>query len=343
MATMSDRPLISVAIPMHGDRAPNVLALVAKLLPDPGRDFEVLVVDNHSPRDPSGDFSAIVDERFRFVRNATDVGMVANWNRCVEVSRGRWIVIVHSDDQLVPNAINAIRSAINAFRREGMICFPGLDDFGRGILIDRNISHPKEPECLPAGADAAMFLFRNAFYCSGIIVSRGVYEQIGGFDEALRYSADEEFWLRVAASFPIYYDPTRICVYRRGEANSMMGMWKQPDFVELYRQTTEKAVGHFQAVDKRAYCKLKELGSRRLRKNWLTIAFLCLCDGNPRMAAYYLDQRKRDSTGFSVDIRERLIRLLVGLPSRASQLVCSAALKLLTSRLASLGASLVPR
>ena len=252
MATMSDRPLISVAIPMHGDRAPNVLALVAKLLPDPGPDFEVLVVDNHSPRDPSGNFSAIVDKRFRFVRNATDVGMVANWNRCVEVSRGRWIVIVHSDDQLVPNAINAIRSAINAFRREGMICFPGLDDFGRGILIDRNISHPKEPECLPAGADAAMFLFRNAFYCSGIIVSRGVYEQIGGFDEALRYSADEEFWLRVAASFPIYYDPTRICVYRRGEANSMMGMWKQPDIVELYRLTTEKAVGHFQAVDKRA-------------------------------------------------------------------------------------------
>jgi glycosyltransferase involved in cell wall biosynthesis len=343
MAALSDQPLFSLAIPMHGDRAPNVLVLVASLLRDPGRDFEVLVVDNHSPLDPSGDFSAIVDERFRFVRNATDVGMVANWNRCVEVSRGRWIAIVHSDDQLVPNAINTIRSAINTFHREGMICFPGLDDFGRGRVIDRNTCHPKEPECFQAGADAGIFLFRNAFYCSGIIVSRGAYEQIGGFDEALRYSADEEFWLRVAASFPIYYDPTRICVYRRGEANSMMGMWKQPDFVELYRQTTEKAVSHFQAVDERAYCKLKELGSRRLRKNWLTIAFLCLCDGNPRMAAYYLDQRKRDSTAFSVEIRERVIRLLVGLPTRVSQLVCSATLKLLTSRLASLGASLVPR
>lgn len=340
---MSDQPVISVAIPMHGDRVPNVLALVARLLPDPGHDFEVVVVDNHSPRDPSDQFSAIVDERFRFVRNTTDVGMVANWNRCVEVSRGRWIAIVHSDDQLVPNALPAMRSAIDAFRRDGMICFPGLDDFGRDRVIDRNTSHPKEPECFRAGVDAGMFLFRNAFYCSGIVVSRGVYEQIGGFDEALRYSADEEFWLRVAASFPIYYDPTRICVYRRGEANSMIGMWKQPDFVELYRQTTEKAIGHFQKVDEQAYCKLKELGRRRLRKNWLTIAFLCLCEGNPRLAAYYLDQRRRDSTGFSVDIRERVIRLLVGLPTRASQFVCSSALKLLTSRLASLGASLVPR
>jgi hypothetical protein len=224
-----------------------------------------------------------------------------------------------------------------------MICFPGLDDFGNGRIVDRNVAHPRQPQRLDSGANAGRFLLTHALYCSGIIVRRDVYERIGAFDESLRYSADEEYWLRVAASFPVQYDPVRICVYRRGGVNSMMGTWTRPEFAALYRETLRKGLEHFQAIGSESHQELVRLAGLRMTRNWVVIAFLCLCDGEPHLATHYLDQYTKDRQGLPPDVREHIVRVLAALPRRISRTICRSLLRALTSKFALVGSRLVPR
>jgi hypothetical protein len=47
-----------------------------------------------------------------------------------------------------------------------------------------------------------------------------VYERLGGFDARLTYMEDWEMWTRIAASFPVSYEPEPLALYRVHERSS---------------------------------------------------------------------------------------------------------------------------
>ena len=53
-----------------------------------------------------------------------------------------------------------------------------------------------------------------------IAVRRAVYERLGGFDRRLACAEDWEMWVRIAANFPIWYDPNPLAVYRMHRASN---------------------------------------------------------------------------------------------------------------------------
>jgi hypothetical protein len=50
--------------------------------------------------------------------------------------------------------------------------------------------------------------------CPTAVVRRSVYQQLGGFRLDLPQAADWEMWIRIAAHFPIWYEPTTLGAYR---------------------------------------------------------------------------------------------------------------------------------
>ena len=64
--------------------------------------YEVIVVDNDERGNPETD-SMIKDycakyNNIRYYRNEKNIGMTGNWNRCIEMARGKWVVLLHDDD-----------------------------------------------------------------------------------------------------------------------------------------------------------------------------------------------------------------------------------------------------
>jgi hypothetical protein len=53
-----------------------------------------------------------------------------------------------------------------------------------------------------------------------IVVRRGVYESLGGFDRRLKCSEDWEMWVRIAAAYPIWYEPEPLALYRMHEKSN---------------------------------------------------------------------------------------------------------------------------
>ena len=70
--------------------------------------FECVVVDNKSDDSTVERVEAYTDPRIRIVRNETNLGMVGNHNRCVQVARGELIQFVHGDDWLLPDCLETL-------------------------------------------------------------------------------------------------------------------------------------------------------------------------------------------------------------------------------------------
>jgi len=52
------------------------------------------------------------DSRIQYVLNEKNLGMVGNWNKCLELS-GEYVTLLHADDQLEPSYVSTILTAIS--------------------------------------------------------------------------------------------------------------------------------------------------------------------------------------------------------------------------------------
>lgn len=77
--------------------------------------WEIIVVEN--PSNDSGTCEKLIrdlnDKRIQFYCNEENIGSGYNWNRGVELARGKWITFVHDDDVLCPDALQNIKKIID--------------------------------------------------------------------------------------------------------------------------------------------------------------------------------------------------------------------------------------
>ncbi|MDP3385808.1 MAG: glycosyltransferase [Eubacteriales bacterium] len=98
-------PFISIAIPTYRridtlkEAIDSVLTQTPVNLP-----YEILVVDDEPiPGNATERLIRSYDNPLiLYYRHAENLGMFSNWNRCIELSRGKWVAFLHDDDLLKP-------------------------------------------------------------------------------------------------------------------------------------------------------------------------------------------------------------------------------------------------
>ncbi len=103
------RPRVSILIPVY-NREHLVRRSIESALAQTESDIELVVADNCST---DGTYEVIQeyahkDHRIRCHRNERNIGAVANWLRCTELSRGQYTNILFSDDWMEPKAIESL-------------------------------------------------------------------------------------------------------------------------------------------------------------------------------------------------------------------------------------------
>ena len=112
-----DAPRLCLALPFYSNVEYLAVALQSLMVQsDPH--WTAIVVDDASP-DPGAEkmLAALRDRRVRYVRNEQNLGVAANFNRCLELgAAGAEIVTVfHADDELEPGYVAAVRAAHRRF------------------------------------------------------------------------------------------------------------------------------------------------------------------------------------------------------------------------------------
>jgi GT2 family glycosyltransferase len=104
-------PHLTVSIPTceRPDFAERAVGSVASAAGHPAAKYvQIVVSDNSADGATERAISDILAEwpgPTHYERNEPNVGMVGNFNRCVELAQGRWVQILHDDDYLLPGGL----------------------------------------------------------------------------------------------------------------------------------------------------------------------------------------------------------------------------------------------
>ena len=208
------RPRVSVCIPTY-NRARYLREAIESALGQTFADFELVVVDNCSTDETpevAGAYAAR-DARVRYVRNERNLGLVGNFNRCVEVARGEYVALLHDDDVYLPDMLAATAGALAAHPAAAFAygAAEEMDDAGGVVGLRRwRIGDA----VLEAPLAFAHLLAFNSVPPPAILVRATAYAAVGGYDAAMAPAVDWDLWLRMARRFPVVYIDRVLARYR---------------------------------------------------------------------------------------------------------------------------------
>lgn len=97
-------------------------------------DFELVIVNDASPYDIDSIVMSFADSRIKYHKNTVNTGpinIVDNWNRCLELSSGDYIMMIGDDDRIEKDCLSRYKAIIEKY--------PDLDVYhGMTLIINEN-------------------------------------------------------------------------------------------------------------------------------------------------------------------------------------------------------------
>jgi hypothetical protein len=212
-------PFLSVMLPTCEPDEFLLEAIESVFSQAPLHETEIVVVDDASTR---ADVAALVRSidpsgRVRVVAEGLRLGLAGNWNRAISLARGRLVHLLHQDDLVLPGFYGRVAAAFVKAPSIGMA-------FCRSRIIDgagRCLKTSSRLRWFPGVLDGwhERIALRQRVQTPSVIVARSTYERVGGYRDDLPQTLDWEMWARIAAAFPVWYEPRPLAAYRRHDAN----------------------------------------------------------------------------------------------------------------------------
>ncbi|BAZ22466.1 putative glycosyl transferase [Kalymmatonema gypsitolerans NIES-4073] len=220
------QPLVSICIPTYNG-AQYLRECLDSVIAQTFTDFEVLLVDDQSSDETlniAQEYAA-KDYRICVKQNEQNLGLVGNWNRCIELAQGEWIKFVFQDDLIAPECLEKMLAAskpdssIISCRRNFIIeeVMPEEVHQYYKNLVTLETLFPESTEI--SATDYCKAVLNQIKYNfvgepTVIMLRRDVFHRFGNFNPHLVQLCDLEFWARVAVSTGIIYVPETLATFR---------------------------------------------------------------------------------------------------------------------------------
>lgn len=170
--------LVSIGIPTYNRAATYLPQALASALTQTYPHVEIIVSDNASSDGTPAFVAGIDDPRVRYIRHPVGIGANGNANFCLDQARGEYFLLLHDDDLLDPDFVEACLEAARAAPGAGVI------RTGTRVISQAGATQAEYPNNAGGLETGAFFLgyFRGvtAFYfCSTLFHARSLRE-VGG-------------------------------------------------------------------------------------------------------------------------------------------------------------------
>ena len=198
--TRSSTPLVTIALPTFNRRRYLERALQSSLDQTYPR-VEVIVSDNDSNDGTFEFLSGIKNDRLTILRQPTNLGMMGNWNACLEKAAGDYFLLLSDDDYLHPEALSEMMRQLGQAeeRNVGFV-------YGRTVVVDENERvlrmTPKAASNVTPPADLMLSFFRHQqpMYPCAILLKTDDLRDGGGYPGSrFPLAADAYVWTNIAA------------------------------------------------------------------------------------------------------------------------------------------------
>ncbi len=202
-----ETPRVSVIIPCYnGERF--VVDAVESVLAQTEPRVEAIVVD-----DCSSDSSVelleplLSDSRLRILRHSGNRGIAAARNTGIRASEAEFVGLLDQDDLWLPEKIALQLAAFDDGPSDlGLVFSPvetrALGGGAPGVM--QGVQPPERLNEMSVTATLRALYEANFITTASVLLRRSCFDELGMLNEAIRGGSDDyEFWLRLAARYPI--------------------------------------------------------------------------------------------------------------------------------------------
>ncbi|CAM3335372.1 glycosyltransferase family 2 protein [Helicobacter labetoulli] len=254
-SSSQDAPLFTIAIPTFNRVETLRRTLLSALKQNFSWYYEVIVVEN--PNNTTFVAESMLLDEFRgqitYYQNSQNIGGYNNWNRCLELARGKWVCLLHSDDELLPQYLGMMQKLVaNPSYKEAYLIGVAQED-------DSTMIYPKS---------IMQKIVSNFFYSQPYLLSKQMQPQkigdfvvlppsavlhnrakcigIGGYDENEFPSADMTFFNRAAISGDVYCYRAMSLVIKHPEIScinnpsiALMFIMQNPQMLRIFNKKND--------------------------------------------------------------------------------------------------------
>ncbi|MFD0204898.1 MULTISPECIES: glycosyltransferase family 2 protein [Saccharothrix] len=179
---------IDIMLPHYGDTS-YLKTAVRSIITQDDTDWHLTVIDDSATDNGLPEwFDALRDNRIHYQRNEANLGINANFQKCLDLAERDFLVVMGSDDAMLPNYVSTIRRTIQRYPdadvvqagvevidSTGQVVRPLTDRVKRGIYAP-DTTTPK----LLGGEDLAISLLRgNWTYFPSLCWRREALKDLG--------------------------------------------------------------------------------------------------------------------------------------------------------------------
>jgi glycosyltransferase involved in cell wall biosynthesis len=212
MIKTQTQPLVSVIVPTY-NRGWIIKEAIESVLAQDYKHFELIVVDDGST-DRTVDILASYKTDLHFIHQENR-GVSAARNAGITKASGHLIAFLDSDDLWLPHKLSR---QVDFFHSNpgAMICQT------EEIWLRNHVRvNPKKRHKKPSG----MIFERSLSLClvspSAVMIKRSLFDEVGGFDEALPACEDYDLWLRISCRYPVHLIDTPLIIKRGGHVDQL--------------------------------------------------------------------------------------------------------------------------
>ena len=207
------REVISILLPVYG-RSELLKTALQSVARQCNPQWNLLIADDGSDKETQRYIEEWVDarqdERIRWVKRERNLGLFDNLNKAIEESPNEWILLLCSDDILLPNAIDRIQHCIQEWPESQLILstFESIDSVGGSRPPDSAEHHDQI-------AETSGLISPNVFIpallklgsvngnLTGMAFNRALWREAGPFRKDWKHAADWEWLIRAGEIMPV--------------------------------------------------------------------------------------------------------------------------------------------
>ena len=224
---------ISVCIPVFNGED-FIKEAIDSVLAQSYSDFELVIVDNQSTDSTIDIIESYNDARIKLFRNESNIGMIPNWNRTLDLAKGTYIKILPADDLLMPGCLQAEVEILekDSAKEISLVCGRRniINNKGK-TLFTRGFANKR---LRLTGHEAINRTIRSGGNIIGeggaVLFRREILQKTGNISDAIFYLLDLDLWFRILLYGDLYVLPEVVCSFRiSGSSASVKVVKKQKE------------------------------------------------------------------------------------------------------------------
>jgi glycosyltransferase involved in cell wall biosynthesis len=288
-------PVVSFIVPCY-KLAHMLPECINSILAQSYKNFEILIMDDCSPDNTPEIARSYPDPRVKHIRNDPNLGHLRNYNKGIQLSRGKYVWLISADDYL--RKLYILKRYVDLMDKHpnvGYVICPGygVRDGLETTILGRLSARGDRDRILSGHVLLKKLIKSNFVLTPSGMVRRECYDKISLFQLTMPWAGDWYLWCLFALFYDVGYFSEPMLCYREHHAQSMT--------TKLNRESLEACAAEEIAIPWLIWRRAQEAGYFHTEK-------ACLSGVAQTYARVIAGERFRDGSIMDLDLLEDSLR-----------------------------------